>query len=105
MCVRAHALDVVVFLEGSIATRVFAVLQSEHPSRGFCIDAFCADLFCPSVNGACQPCLVRSCLKSFSGLSARTWGFGKSVRDDRMGVAFVSESCRTVRVRGATHWV
>ena len=53
MCVRTHALDVVVFLEGFIATRVFAVLQFEQLSRGFRIDAFCADLFCPSVTGVC----------------------------------------------------
>ena len=50
---RAHALDVVVLPEGSIAARVLAVRRPEHPSRGFCTDAFCADLLCPCVNGAC----------------------------------------------------
>ena len=70
----AHALDVVVFLEGSIATRVFAVRQSEHPSRGFCVDALCADLFCPSVNGAC-PTLLSSKL-SKRGLVVLRQGLG-----------------------------
>ena len=50
---RAHALDVVVLPEGSIAARVLAVRWPEHASRGFCTDAFCADLLCPCVNGAC----------------------------------------------------
>ena len=46
---RARALDIVVLSEGSIAARVLAVRRLEHPSRGFCTDAFCSDLLCPCV--------------------------------------------------------